>query len=246
MNPTSGNLLIAEAISKTFSDVTAVSGVSLAVCAGEVVCLLGANGAGKTTMINLFLGFLTPDAGSITAGGLDPAVAGTAVRKRIAYIPEDVALYPELTGLENLALFDGLVAKTRPAGYHAEMLRQAGLPLDTAGRRVSTYSKGMRQKVGLAIAFAKGADILLLDEPLSGLDPKAANEFGSRLSELRERGCAVLMATHDIFRAKEIADRIGIMKAGRLVATLDASEVTAAEIERLYLQHMHDAEGEAA
>jgi ABC-2 type transport system ATP-binding protein len=239
-------MLVAESISKRFGDVAAVSDVSLAVANGEVVCLLGANGAGKTTMINLFLGFLTPDAGTVRVGGLDPAADGPAARRRVAYIPEDVALYPELSGLENLALFDGLLAKTRPAGYHAEMLRQAGLPAASADRRVSTYSKGMRQKVGLAIAFAKGAEILLLDEPLSGLDPKAANEFGMHLAELRERGCAVLMATHDIFRAKEIADRIGIMKAGRLVATLDASEMTAAEIERLYLEHMHDTSGEAA
>jgi ABC-2 type transport system ATP-binding protein len=98
----------------------------------------------------------------------------------------------------------------------------------------------MRQKVGIAIALAKGADVLLLDEPTSGLDPKASNEFHRLLGLMRDRGAAVLMATHDLFRAKESGTRIGIMKAGRKVAELRADEIGHADLEQLYLTHMHD------
>ena len=119
------------------------------------------------------------------------------------------------------------------------MLREAGLGEEQMHRPVSGYSKGMRQKVGLAIAFAKEAKALLLDEPMSGLDPKAASEFTARLGAFRDQGCAVLLATHDIFRAKECASRIGIMRAGRMVEVIEAATVDAAEIERIYLKHMH-------
>jgi ABC-2 type transport system ATP-binding protein len=105
---------------------------------------------------------------------------------------------------------------------------------------VNTYSKGMRQKVGIAIAIAKQAKALLLDEPTSGLDPKASNEFSALLARLSTDGVAVLMATHDLFRAKESGSRVGIMKHGRLVATLSTSDIGHADLERLYLEHMHD------
>ena len=102
-----------------------------------------------------------------------------------------------------------------------------------------TYSKGMRQKVGVAIALAKQAKALLLDEPTSGLDPKASNEFSALLLQLRNDGAAILMATHDLFRAKETGNRIGIMKSGRLVQELSTDEVSHADVERIYLEHMH-------
>jgi ABC-2 type transport system ATP-binding protein len=111
---------------------------------------------------------------------------------------------------------------------------------EAADKRVSTYSKGMRQKVGIAIALAKNAKALLLDEPTSGLDPKAANEFSALLTTLSDDGVAVLMATHDLFRAKESGTRVGIMRQGRLVRTLDTIEVGHADLERIYLEHMHD------
>jgi ABC-2 type transport system ATP-binding protein len=109
-----------------------------------------------------------------------------------------------------------------------------------ADKRVGTYSKGMRQKVGIAIALAKNARALLLDEPTSGLDPKAANEFSGLLEQLSADGVAVLMATHDLFRAKESGTRVGIMKHGTLVRTLTTSEVGHADLERIYLDHMKD------
>jgi ABC-2 type transport system ATP-binding protein len=149
-------------------------------------------------------------------------------------------LYKNLTGLENLEYFSALAG--RPDYTRAQLLdflHQVGLERAAADRRVGTYSKGMRQKVGIAIALAKNAKVLLLDEPTSGLDPKAANEFSALLAQLSADGVAVLMATHDLFRAKESGSRVGIMRQGRLVRTLDTVEVGHADLERIYLEHMH-------
>ena len=151
-----------------------------------------------------------------------------------------------MTGYENLEFYTSLSGARRSRQELMEVLNQAGLDTDSARRRASTYSKGMRQKVGIAIALAKQARALLLDEPLSGLDPAAANSLCTHLGELRDRGCAILMATHDVFRAKEVGTRIGILKEGRMVDDLQASELDAKEIESVYLTHMHGEDGVAA
>jgi len=239
-------MLVCESVCKSFAGKVALDNLSLSIDAGEVVCLLGANGAGKTTTINLFLGFLPPDSGTVRVAGLDPVTDAAAARSRLAYIPESVALYPELSGIENLAFFDALIGRRRSHREYGELLGELGLDTAAAGRSVATYSKGMRQKVGLAIALVREASALLMDEPLSGLDPQAANEFGERVRTLRGAGSAVLMATHDIFRAKEVADRIGIMRSGRLLEMLDADSLDAHGVEAIYLRHMHDLAGEAA
>ncbi|WP_394693790.1 ABC transporter ATP-binding protein [Hyphobacterium sp.] len=231
-------MLIAKSARKTFGPVVALEGLDLDVRAGEIVCLLGANGAGKTTTLNLFMGFIEPDSGEVTVGGISPGPSKAAARKQIAYIPENVALYPALTAVENLAYFDRLAGHKRNSSELESILIEAGLDTDQIRRPVSGFSKGMRQKVGLAIGFAKNAKALLLDEPMSGLDPKAASEFTSRLEKFRDSGCAVLIATHDIFRAKECASRIGIMRGGQLVEMINAASVDASEIERIYLNHM--------
>ena len=239
-------MLEARQLTKKFGSLTALDALDLKVEAGEIVCLLGANGAGKTTTINLFLGFLEPTSGGAYVDGRNVAEAPDETKRRLAYIPEQVALYPQLTGLENLDFFLRLSGARRGADKLVSILGDAGLDEAAARRRASSYSKGMRQKVGIAIALAKDASALLLDEPLSGLDPSAANSLSASLRELKERGGAILMATHDIFRAKEIGTRIGIMKAGRLVDVLDAQALNAGEIERIYLAHMHDAAAAAS
>jgi len=235
------NALEARALRKTFGDNVALEGLDLAVPAGEVVCLLGANGAGKTTTINLFLGFLEPDSGAALVDGVEVGQSPFEARKKLAYLPESVALYPKLTGLENLAFFDKLAGHERPEAELSGLLAAAGLPESAHRRPASTYSKGMRQKVGIAISMAREARALLLDEPMSGLDPSAANSLGELIVKLRDDGCAVLMATHDIFRAKEIGTRIGIMMQGRLVNMLNADALDAREIEQIYLEHLHEA-----
>lgn len=239
-------VLEARSLSKRFGEHTALDALDLTVRPGEIVCLLGANGAGKTTTINLFLGFLEPSAGTARVNGVDVRTAPIEARKSLAYIPEQVALYPVLTGLENLEFFDRLAGHRQSRDALMRILNEVGLTSDAAHRRAATYSKGMRQKVGIAITIAKNARALLLDEPLSGLDPAAANSLCGLLKQMKEDGRAVLMATHDVFRAKEVGNRIGIMKAGRLVGILDAAALDAGEIERIYLAHMHDGFGEAA
>jgi len=234
-------MLEAQNLSKTYNGTPALHPLSLKIEPGEVYCLLGANGAGKTTTINLFLNFIEPTSGTALVNGLDVVQQPLESKRRLAYIPEQVMLYRNLTGLENLEYFTALgstesFSKAQLLGF----LDEAGLPAGAAEKRVSTYSKGMRQKVGIAIASAKGARALLLDEPTSGLDPKASNEFSALLKRLSDGGAAILMATHDLFRAKETGTRVGIMKHGRMMAELRTDEFGHADLERIYLEHMHD------
>jgi ABC-2 type transport system ATP-binding protein len=234
-------MLEAVNLTKKYNGVTALDDLTLRVMPGEVFCLLGANGAGKTTTINLFLNFVPPTAGAARINGLDVTQQPLETKKYLAYIPETVMLYKNLTGLENLEYFSALAGRSDyTRAQLLDFLKQVGLQPEAADKRVSTYSKGMRQKVGIAIALAKNAKALLLDEPTSGLDPKAANEFSALLTKLSRHGVAVLMATHDLFRAKESGTRVGIMRQGRLVRTLDTIEVGHADLERIYLEHMHD------
>jgi ABC-2 type transport system ATP-binding protein len=231
-------MLEARQLTKVYNGNTALDGLDLQVAPGEVFCLLGANGAGKTTAINLFLNFIQPTSGTALVNGLDVTRAPLETKRFLAYIPEVVMLYRNLTGLENLDYFVSLNGAKRSRPELLEILADAGLPPDTARRRVREYSKGMRQKVGIAIAAAKDARALLLDEPTSGLDPKASNEFSELLARLSRRGVAILMATHDLFRAKESGTRVGIMREGRLLQTLRTSEISHSDLERWYLGHM--------
>jgi ABC-2 type transport system ATP-binding protein len=234
-------MLEARHLSKTYNGQTALADLNLHIAPGEVFCLLGANGAGKTTTINLFLNFIQPSAGTALIAGQDVTKHPLETKKAIAYIPEQVMLYRHLTGLENLEYFSALAGHDTYS--RADLLRffdEVGLGSDEADRRVSTYSKGMRQKVGIAIALAKRARALLLDEPTSGLDPKAANEFSQLLHRMSADGVAILMTTHDLFRAKESGTRVGIMRHGRLVSTLGTRDIGHADLERIYLEHMHD------
>jgi ABC-2 type transport system ATP-binding protein len=235
-------MLRANRLSKSFGAVRALVELDLDVPRGEALCLLGANGAGKTTTINLFLGFVEPSSGEAVIDGLVVASNRLETKRRIAYVPEQVALYPRLSGIENLEFFDELSGNRHSRRELGAFLERVGLEPEAFHRRAASYSKGMRQKVGLAVALAKNARALLLDEPLSGLDPKAANELCRLILELKREGRAVLMATHDLFRAKEIGDRVGIMKQGSLVGLLDARPLQAAEIEAIYLDHMRDLE----
>ncbi len=236
-----GAVLEARGLGKSYGDTRALDSLDLRVEGGEVYCLLGPNGAGKTTTINLFLGFMEPTRGQALVAGLDVAMHDRETKHHLAYIPEQVMLYGNLTGIENLDYFAALSGRHPGPDRLREILGEAGLQPDAFDRRVSGYSKGMRQKIGIAIAIAKEADALLLDEPTSGLDPKASNEFSTLLGRLRDRGVAILMATHDLFRAKDTGTRVGIMREGRLVAEMNTSEVEHGDLEQLYLERMGDA-----
>ncbi len=229
-------MLQAKNLTKTYGEQTALNSLNLTINEGEIFALLGQNGAGKTTTIHCFLGFIQPSGGSASINGVSVAENALETKKYLAYIPETVMLYPNLTGIENLEFFSSLAGFSYEKDELSSFLSKAGLQNTAHNQRVGGYSKGMRQKVGIAIAIAKKAKALLLDEPTSGLDPKASNEFSEILRELAQNGTAVLMATHDIFRAKEVANRIGIMKEGNLVSVIDAKEISANELEKLYLQ----------
>jgi ABC-2 type transport system ATP-binding protein len=234
-------MLEAVGLAKHYGSLVALKGLDLKVEPGEVYCLLGANGAGKSTTIQLFLGFIEPTAGEARICG--ERVSGDAVetKRALTYIPENVMLYPNLTGLENLSFFATLAGRDDLSETELRStLGRAGLAAEAMDRRVHEYSKGMRQKVGVALAMAKRAKVLLLDEPTSGLDPKASNEFSDLLKTVRDEGVAVLMATHDIFRSKEVGDRVGIMKRGELVGAMSMDEVSHTDLERIYLEHMRD------
>jgi ABC-2 type transport system ATP-binding protein len=227
-------------LTKTYNGTVALDALNLKIDPGEIFCLLGANGAGKTTTINIFLNFIPPTSGTASIAGLDVVKHSLETKKHLAYIPEQVMLYRNLTGVENLEYFTALAGERYTREQLLGPLKVVGLPVDAAEKRVGTYSKGMRQKVGIAIAIAKKAKALLLDEPTSGLDPKAANEFSELLKKMSGSGAAILMTTHDLFRAKESCTRVGIMKHGRMVATLRTEELGHADLERIYLEHMHD------
>lgn len=229
-------MLQAKNLTKTYGEQTALNSLNLTINEGEIFALLGQNGAGKTTTINCFLGFIQPSGGTASINGVLVAENALETKKHLAYIPETVMLYPNLSGIENLEFFSSLAGFSYGKEELSSFLSKAGLQNTAHNQRVGGYSKGMRQKVGIAIAIAKKAKALLLDEPTSGLDPKASNEFSEILRELAQNGTAVLMATHDIFRAKEVANRIGIMKEGNLVSVIDAKGISANELEKLYLQ----------
>lgn len=229
-------MLQATSLTKMYGEHTALNGLNLTVQQGEIFCLLGQNGAGKTTTINLFLGFMQATSGTASINGVAVKPNDTATKKAIAYIPEVVMLYGNLTGIENLDFFSRLAGFKYNAGELEKFLSGAGLQKEAHQKRLSTYSKGMRQKVGIAIALAKNADAILMDEPTSGLDPKATAEFTTICKGLAAQGKAILMATHDIFNAVNVGTRIGIMKEGSLVQTINTSDISANQLQKLYLE----------
>lgn len=226
-------------LSKQYGNVKALKALNLQVEPGHIYCLLGANGAGKSTTINLFLNFIEPTSGKALIDGMDVSKEPLKTKRAIAYIPENLNLYADLTGLENMEYFVGLAGKKYNTDELSHFLEEVGLQSSAFKKRVKGYSKGMQQKVGIAIAIAKKAKALLLDEPTSGLDPKASNEFSELLVKLSSQGVATLMTTHDLFRAKETGTNIGIMKSGTLVQQLATNDINHQDLEKLYLSHMN-------
>ncbi|MBA65620.1 MAG: ABC transporter ATP-binding protein [Candidatus Marinimicrobia bacterium] len=225
-------------ITKFFNDNMAVNDLSLAINEGEIYGLLGHNGAGKSTTINILLGFLKPDSGTVSINDIDISSEYIRARQYIGYISENVSLYPYLTGVENLDYFCKLSGKILNQKRLSGLLNECGLESEVHYKRTGTYSKGMRQKVGIAIALAKNAKVYLLDEPASGLDPLASNELSLLLRKLASQGAAILMASHDIFRVRETCDRIGIIKKGALVKEMRTSDVSTNELENIYIDYI--------
>ena len=230
-------------LTKRYDDgVLALDHVSYTIKPGEIFCLLGANGAGKTTTVNILLDFIPPTSGSASINGYDCNKLPLEAKKYVSYVSENVMLYGNFTARQNLDFFAKLGGKTNLTkdDYYMEM-RKVGLQEEAFEMKLKNFSKGMRQKLGITIAIIKDAPNVLLDEPTAGLDPKAAAEFVKILMGLRDQGKAILMCTHDIFRAKAIADRVGIMKEGRLVMLRDREEFLEEDLEKIYLDYMQEA-----
>ncbi|WP_442909897.1 ABC transporter ATP-binding protein [Hyphomicrobium sp.] len=189
--------------------------VSFTLAGPETVALVGHNGAGKTTLMKLMLGLAHPTAGTIHVLGADPAARASAARRRIGYLPESVSFNPALTGREILAFYARLKDVTPAAAFG--LLDRVGLK-DAASRAVGTYSKGMRQRLGLAQALIGSPQLLLLDEPTSGLDPALRQEFYGIVGELRDGGATVVLSSHALTEIEDRAERVIIMSRGRVVA----------------------------
>lgn len=236
-------MLQAKDLTKRYEDGhLALDHINFEVKSGEIFCLLGANGAGKTTTINLFLNFIDPTDGHALINNIDSSKAPLEAKKHVAYVSENVMLYGNFTARQNLDFFAKLGGKPNLSkeDYYTVM-RQVGLQEKAFEAKLKTFSKGMRQKIGIAIAIIKDAENILLDEPTSGLDPKAAAEFQKLLLRLKQEGKAIFMSTHDIFRAKSMADRVGIMKEGRLVMLRTREQFLEENLEKIYLEYMQDA-----
>ena len=234
-------------LTKRYEDgILALDHVTYTIGPGEIFCLLGANGAGKTTTVNILLDFIQPTSGQATLNGHDCNKFPLEAKKYVSYVSENVQLYGMFTARQNLRFFAELGGKKGLKNQDLDnAMRAVGLPEKALTMRLKNFSKGMRQKLGIAIALIKDPPAIIMDEPTSGLDPKSANEFLDQLRKLREGGKAILMTTHDIFRAKTIADRVGIMKQGRLVAIRKRDEFRHADLEAIYMHEMEAAETSA-
>lgn len=201
-------------LTKTFGDVTALDAVSLTVAPGARVALLGHNGAGKSTMMKIILGLIPHDSGEVTVCGARPGSA--EARAEVAYLPENAAFHPALTGLEQIGHY--LSLRGQSPRLAMELLERVGLH-GAARRRIGTYSKGMRQRVGLAQALIGKPRLLVLDEPTSGLDPVSRRDFYALLDGLAAEGASILLSSHALTEVEARTDRIVILSGGRMVAS---------------------------
>lgn len=211
-----------------------LQGISFQIYAGEVYALLGGNGAGKSTTLLSFLGFLPPSGGRVLVKGMDVSSNLKASREAIAYLPESASLYEHLDARENLRYFLKLAGSALVDSAIDAALDRVSLAMEARNRKLKGYSKGMRQKVAIALAILRDTDILLLDEPTSGLDPSAIDEFHNLVSGLSEAGKTVLMVTHDVYGACQVADRIGLLRGGKLVGEFSATEGGQIETETVH------------
>ncbi len=214
-------------LTKYYGDTVAVDHLDLSVGRGEIFGLLGPNGAGKTTTILMLLGLTDPSSGHARVLGLDPTREALEVKRRVGYLPDDVGFYGELTGRQNL-LYTARLNRIPDDEAHDRvdaLLAEVGL-VDAADRRVDGYSRGMRQRLGLADALVKDPDVLILDEPTVNIDPEGVREILALVQRRRDAGLSVLLSSHLLHQVEQVCDRLGIFLAGRLVACGTVDELT--------------------
>ncbi len=213
-------VIVARRLTKQYGDFTAVDSLDLTIHAGEVFGLLGPNGAGKTTTVLMLLGLTEPTKGIVRVVGLDPTREPLAVKRKVGYLPDNVGFYGGMTGRENLrytAKLNGL-AKSAAEARIDELLHEVRLE-DAADKKAETYSRGMRQRLGIADALVKEPTVLILDEPTIAIDPSGVEELLALLRRLvAERNLTVLLSSHILGQVQSLCDRVGFFAAGRLVA----------------------------
>ncbi|MER6961425.1 MULTISPECIES: ABC transporter ATP-binding protein [unclassified Streptomyces] len=219
MNAIDSDVINTLGLRKQFGRAVALDGLDLQVAQGEVHGLLGPNGAGKSTVIRVLLGLLRSDGGTATLFGGDPWQEATTLHRRLAYVPGDVSLWPNLSGGETIDLLGSMRGGLDKA-RRDELVERFELDTTKKGR---AYSKGNRQKVALVAALASDAELLILDEPTSGLDPLMEAVFSASVAEAKDRGATVLLSSHILSEVEDLCDRVSIIRAGRRVdsGTLD-------------------------
>ncbi|MBU5671833.1 ABC transporter ATP-binding protein [Paenibacillus brevis] len=212
-----------EGLTKRYGDMTAVDHLNLRISKGEIFGLLGPNGAGKTTTILMMLGLTEPSTGQAKICGHDPVWEALSVKRKVGYLPDDVGFYDDRSAVDNLvytARLNGLnKSEARERAY--ALLEKTGLS-DSAGKKVGTFSRGMRQRLGLADVLIKQPEVIILDEPTLGIDPEGVRELLGLISSLsRDEGLTVLLSSHHLHQVQQICDRVGIFVKGRLIAAGD-------------------------
>ncbi len=222
------DVLVAEGLHRSFGERRAVDDVSFVIEAGETYGLLGPNGAGKTTTISMACGLLAPDSGTVTVLGEPMRTDRCVAKSHLGLVPQELALYGDLSGRENLDFFGRLQGlSSEHLGKRVdEVLELIGLT-DRAGERVEAYSGGMKRRCNIGAALLHQPHVLILDEPTVGVDPQSRNAILTGIAELQSSGMAVLYTTHYMEEAERLCDRIGIMDEGCLVAEGTASELVA-------------------
>ena len=220
----SDTLVAIEGVTKRYGEILAVDDVSLSISRGEIYSLVGANGAGKSTLLRMLVGITEVDAGRLVICGEDLSNRSQATRKHLGYLPEELVLYERLTGREYLELVVGL--KDADAARIPDELSFFEL-LPVQHKLVGGYSLGMRKKLGLAAAMLGSAEVFVLDEPLNGLDVEMMRKLRHRIQDERKNGRAVLVASHVMSFVERVSDRVGIMRAGKLVAEATPAELRA-------------------
>ena len=234
------SVLTAQGLSVDRGGRQVLNDVSFSVGEGEVFALLGGNGAGKSTTLLTFLGFITPSEGEVSINGMVVHDNKDVIRQQTAYLPESASLYAHLSARENLKYFLSLAGVVRSEDEIEHALNTVSLDPEARSRRLSSYSKGMRQKVAIALAVLRKTPVLLLDEPTSGLDPVAIDEFNAILMKLSEAGSTVLMVTHDVYGACHVARRVGLLQQGRMVGIFEAPEngqISAEALHQTFAEH---------
>lgn len=235
-------MLEAKDLTKKYEDgLLALDKLNFTVEPGEIFCMFGANGAGKTTAINIFLTFIPPTEGTALIEGIDVTKEPLKSKDYVSFVSENVMLYDNFSAFQNINYFSKLAGKRNlTKNDYAQVFKRVGLQEEAFDMRTKNYSKGMRQKLGIAIAIIKDAPNIILDEPTSGLDPKSGQEFLKLVLELRDQGKSVFISTHDIFRAKFFADRVGFMLEGKLVMMKTKKELEGEDLNQLYIEYMQE------